>query len=172
MSKRNRPERAAVEAGSRRLSIGSLVISCLGIVFGTVLIIAGSELTWRSDRVLGLYNQSGWRFNNIVSGDGKITMALGILMTIGLVLGFLLRSRVAYAVALASDLAVMALAIYELIFLVTRRGIVSPGNGLYMVIGGTVAGGLCALGGYLMMTETGRGTDDLVESPTQAEATG
>lgn len=148
-SEKNTAERS----GSRRLSIGSLVISGLGILFGSALIVSGSELTWRSDRVLGLFNQSGWSLNNIVHGDGKITMALGALMAAGFILGFLLRSRVAYAVALGADLAVLALVAYELIFLVTRHGIVSPGNGLYMALGGTVAGGLCALGGYLMMTE-------------------
>ena len=145
--------------GSRKLTIGSTVISLLGIAFGSALIVAGSELTWRSDHTLGLFNQSGWRFSNLICGDGKITMALGILMALGLILGVLLQSRISYGVALASDLAVMALGLYELIFLLTRHGIVGPGSGLYMVIGGSVAGGLCSLGGYLMMTET-RGSGD------------
>ncbi|MHB8895993.1 MAG: hypothetical protein ACYC99_12575 [Candidatus Geothermincolia bacterium] len=139
--------------GSRQLAIGSSVISLLGITFGGCCMVAGSLLTWRSDRVLGLYNQSGWRFSNIVSGDGKITMALGILVVVGLVVGVIFKSRLGYGVALVADLAVMAIGLYELIFLFSRQGIVSPGNGIYMVIGGSVAGGLCALGGYLMMAE-------------------
>ncbi len=154
-------------AGSRRLSIGLLVISGLGLVFGAGLIISGSMLTWRSDRVLGLYSRSGWVFDNILAGDGKVTMALGALMAAGIVLGFLLRNKWAFAVALAADLAVMALAVYELVFLVTRPGIVGPGNGLYMVLGGTVAGGLCALGAYLMMAETPRGEEGVNAQPAQ-----
>jgi hypothetical protein len=148
--------------GSRRLTTGSIVMSGLGIAFGSFLIIAGSELTWRSDRVLGFYNQSGWSFHNIVHGDGKITMALGIVIAIGLVLGALLKSWQAYGVALAADLLVMALCVYELVYLSTRQGIVGAGNGLYMVLGGTIAGALCSLGGYLMMKESldgGAGAD-------------
>jgi hypothetical protein len=144
--------------GSRQVLIGSSVMSLLGLTLGSTLIIVGSCLTWRSDRVLGLYNQSGWNFSNLISGDGRITLALGVLMTICFILGAVLQSRVAYALAVAADLAVVGLAVYELIFLFTRQGVIGPGNGLYMVVGGSVAGFLCALGGYLMMTETRRPT--------------
>ncbi len=135
------------------MTIGSSVISLLGLVFGCSLIVAGSELTWRSDRVLGLFSRSGWRFGVITGGDGRITMALGVLMAIGFILGALLKSAPAYGISLAADLLVMALCVYELIYLFSRHGIVGPGNGLFMVLGGSVAGGLCALGGYLMMSE-------------------
>jgi len=141
-------------AGRSRVLIGSSVITLLGITFGSCLIVAGSALTWRSDRILGLYNQSGWKYANIISGDGKITMALGTLMAVTLLLGVVLQSRASYAVALAADVLVGGLALYEVINLFAASGVVSPGNGLYMVLGGSVAGFLCCLGGYLMMTET------------------
>jgi hypothetical protein len=163
-------EPEAAPGSNRKLTIGSIVISGLGVLFGSCLIIAGSELTWRSDRVLGFYNQSGWSFRNLVHGDGKITMALGIVIAIGLILGALLKSRHAYAVGLGADLLVMALCVYELIFLSTRNGIIGAGNGLYMVLGGTVAGGLCCLGGYLMMKETLDGPAEPVLKETPAEA--
>jgi len=144
----------AKPASHRRVIIGSTVISGLGITFGSCLIVAGSALTWRSDRILGLYNQSGWRYTNLVHGDGKITMALGVLMAVTLILGVVLQNRAAYAVALAADILIGAFALYELINLFAASGVVSPGNGLYMVLGGSVAGFLCCLGGYLMMSET------------------
>ena len=144
----------AKPASHRRVIIGSAVISLLGITFGSCLIVAGSALTWRSDRIIGLYNQSGWKYTNIVHGDGKITMALGALMAVTLILGVLLQSRIAYAVALAADICIGVFALYELINLFAASGVVSPGNGLYMVLGGSIAGFLCCLGGYLMMTET------------------
>jgi len=124
------------------------------MTFGSCLIVAGSALTWRSDSILGLYNQSGWRYTNLVHGDGKITMALGVLMAVTLILGVVLQNRAAYAVALAADILIGAFALYELINLFAASGVVSPGNGLYMVLGGSVAGFLCCLGGYLMMSET------------------
>lgn len=143
------------------------MISCLGIVFGAGLIVTGSMLTWRSDRVLGLYSRSGWSFDNILPGDGRVTVALGALMAAGIILGFFLRNRAAFAVALAADLATMALAVYELLHLVTRPGVVSPGNGLYMVLGGTVAGGLCTLGAYLMISETLQREESAPAQPVQ-----
>jgi len=149
---------------SSRVLIGSLVISALGLVFGSSLIVAGSALTWRSDRILGLYNQSGWSFHHVISGDGKVTMALGVIMAVGIVIGFALQSRAAYAVACVADLLVLGFALYELIYLFTRQGVVSPGNGLYMVLGGSVAGFLCALGGYLMMTEKHREAHDALSA--------
>lgn len=137
-----------------RVIIGSTVISALGLSFGSSLIIVGSLLTWRADNTLGLYSRSGWSFDNLIHGDGKITLALGGIMALGLLAGLVFQSRAGYAVALWSDLAVAALALYELIYLFSRQGIVSPGPGLYMVIGGSVAGFLASLGGYRMMKES------------------
>lgn len=147
------PAKVKKQKSSRQLLIGSSVISLLGITFGSCLIIAGSALTWRSDHILGLYNQSGWKFTNIVSGDGKITMALGVVIALGCILGVILQHKVPYGIALVADLLVGALSLYELIYLFTRQGVVGPGSGLYMVLGGSIAGGLCCLGGYLMMAE-------------------
>jgi len=160
-------DEAAKPAGHRRVIIGSTVISLLGMTFGSCLIVAGSELTWRSDRILGLYNQSGWRYANLVRGDGKITMVLGALMAVALILGVVLQSRAAYAVALAADILIGGLALYEVINLFAASGVVSPGNGLYMVLGGSVAGFLCCLGGYLMMSERrAQAQAQLLEAPS------
>ncbi|HEY5526262.1 MAG TPA: hypothetical protein VIK02_01615 [Candidatus Anoxymicrobiaceae bacterium] len=163
------PGRGTRHSGSRRLVIGSSVISLLGITFGSCLIVAGSALTWRSDHILGIYNQSGWKFTNIAGGDGKITMALGALMAVGFILGVVLQNKVPYLIALVADIIVGALSLYELIYLFTRQGVIGPGSGLYMVLGGSIAGGLCALGGYLMMAES-RADDE--EPTAHAEASG
>ena len=158
---------AAKPASRRRVIIGSAVISLLGITFGSCLIVAGSALTWRSDRILGLYNQTGWKYSNIAAGDGKITFALGALMAVALVAGVIFQSRSLYAIALGADILIAGFTIYELIFLGAASGIVSPGNGLYMVLGGSVAGFLCCLGGYLMMTETrAQANVQLLEAPS------
>lgn len=149
---------------STKVWIGSTVITCLGLSFGSGLIVLGSLLKWRSDGVLGLYNVSGWRYHNVVSGDGKITMALGILMAIGLLAGLLAQNKYAFIVSAVGGGLVMGFSIYEIIYAATRPGITGPGHGLYMVLGGGVAGFLCSLGGYLMMAE-GRGCQDIERVP-------
>jgi len=150
-----------------RVGIGTTVISALGISFGMGVVIAGSFMTWRSDSVLGLYNRTGWHFDNIVSGDGKISLILGLICFISFILGAALRRRTFYGVSFFCSLAILALDVYELIFLWTRPGVVSPGSGLYAILGGCVAGILCSLGGYLMLsTELTRAKRNILdESP-------
>jgi hypothetical protein len=149
MSSDEKPE----VASSTKIWIGSTVTTSLGIVFGTSLIITGSFLAWRADGILGLFGTSGWRLENIVSGDGKITVALGVVMTMGLLVGLLMQSRAFYMVAVVSSAIVIGLSIYELIQMANRPGITGPGHGLYMVLGGGVAGIMCAYCGYSMMKE-------------------
>ena len=150
-----------------RVVIGTTVISALGISFGMGLVIAGSFMTWRSYSVLGLYNRTGWHFDNIVSGDGKISLILGLICFISFILGAALRRRAFYGVSFFCSLAILALDVYELIFLWTRPGVVSPGSGLYAILGGCVAGILCSLGGYLMLStgHTREKSNILDESP-------
>ncbi|MFH1149904.1 MAG: hypothetical protein V1748_05470 [Actinomycetota bacterium] len=136
--------------GSRRLRIGTAVISLLGLSFGASLATCGSALRWRSDTALGLFNQSGWHYDNLVAGDGKITLALSVLMALGLLIGAVLLNRWFYALALASAVLLLAVSILEVVTLVTRPGLTGPGHGVYMLLGGGVAGVLCGLGGYLM----------------------
>jgi hypothetical protein len=138
---------------STKVWIGSTVTVCLGLVFGSALVLSGSALRWRSDSVLGLYNQSGWRFDNIINGDGKITLALGIVFTVAILCGLVMQSRVLFLVAFAASVFTLGLSIYEIIYVATRQGITGPGHGLYMVLGAGAAGSLCSLGGYLMMAE-------------------
>jgi hypothetical protein len=134
-----------------RVVIGTTVISVLGISFGMAVVIGASFMTWRSDSILGLYNRTGWHFNNIVSGDGKISLILGLICFSSFILGGALRRRAFYGVSFFCSLAILALDVYELIFLWTRPGVVSPGSGLYAILGGCVVGILCSLGGYLML---------------------
>jgi hypothetical protein len=134
-----------------RVVIGAAVISALGMVFGMALIVGGSFMTWKADSVLGLYSQTGWRLSNIAPGDGKITFALALAGFASLALGGALRRRVFYGVSLLCTAAVLALDVYEIIFLSTRPGVTSPGSGLYALLGGCVVGILCSLGGYFMV---------------------
>jgi hypothetical protein len=134
-----------------RVVIGTAVISALGTSFGMAVAIAGSFMTWRSDAVLGLYNLTGWQYDNIVSGDGKILLFIGIICVIAFILAAALLRRALYVVTFVCSSAILALDLYELIFLWTRPGIVSPGSGLYAVLGGGIVGILCSLGGYLML---------------------
>lgn len=135
-----------------RITVGSAVISLLGIVFGMVVIVGGTFMTWRSDMVLGLFTSTGWSFSNILSaGDGKISLALGVIGFVSLLLGGALRNRWFYCLALASSVLVLGLFVYELVFIATRTGVVSPGTGLYMLLGGGMVGVLCSLGGYFMV---------------------
>lgn len=149
----------------RRVFIGTAMVSILGTAFGMFEIIMGSFLIWRSDSVLGLYDQTGWRFDNLVAGDGKISFVLGTLAFIGLVLGFALRRRAFYALTAACSLLVFVLSIYELVFLFTRSGVVSPGAGVYMLVGGSVVGILCGIGGYFMLEEIEKEAGDSTPVP-------
>ena len=136
--------------------IGSMVITCLGVAFGLTLTVLGSLFRWRSDGILGLYDLSGWRYHNLIKGDGKLTLALGVLAALFLVIGLLAQNRVFYMAAACAFAAALFLSIYELIYIATRPGITGAGTGLYMVLGGAVAGLMCSLGGYLMMVERRR----------------
>lgn len=138
---------------STRVMVGSTVITLLGVFLGSVIVMTGSLLKWRSDAVLGLYNVNGWSFENLTSGDGKVTLALGALITVALLTGLLLQNKAAYMTAVVASLGTMGLALYEWIFIATRPGVTGPGHGLYMVFFGCIACLLCALGGYLMMAE-------------------
>lgn len=137
--------------GDSRAAIGAAVVSFLGIVFGSTLMVLGSFLTWRSDQVLGLFSLSGWRFSNIIAGDGKISLGLGAVTFVCLVVAGLGKNRVAYAVSFVASVAVAALALYELVYILTRAGIVVPGTGPYTLLGGGVVGILCSLGGFFMV---------------------
>ncbi len=151
------PDAAVPEVtGSTKVWVGTTVVTFLGLGFGVGLTITGSLLNWRSDSVLGLYDQSGWSFHNIVSGDGKLTLALGILMALGLIIGLVSRSRAGYMLGVVSSALLLALSIYELIYVGTSAGITGPGHGLYLVLGGSVAGIMCCFCGYSMMASRHR----------------
>jgi hypothetical protein len=118
-----------------------------------MVMIAGSFLRWRADSVLALYNRSGWQFDNIIRGDGKMTFAMGALIAACLVAGLLAQNRAPFMAGTAIAAVSLGLSAYEIIYIASRPGITGPGRGLYMVLAGSGAAFLCSLGGYLMMTE-------------------
>lgn len=134
-----------------RVVIGTWITSFLGTLFGMALIVIGSFMNWRSDNVLGLFNRSGLRYHNIVSGDGKITIVLGSIGFLALLLGAVFRWKPFYGAAFVCTLAAFILSIYEIAFLWTSPGIVTPGTGIFMICGGCVAGSLCSLAGFFMV---------------------
>jgi hypothetical protein len=133
--------------------------SILGIAFGMGLIVGGSLMIWRSDGVLGLYNQSGWNYANIFTGDGKVTFVIGVMGFACLVLGAVAKRRVFYGLSVLLSMAAFSFITYELIKLIANTGIVGPGNGIYMVFGGCVPAFMCSLTGYLMLGEQGETLD-------------
>ena len=149
-------ESAPAVSSSTKIWIGSTVTTVLGFAFGVGLVTVGSFLTWKADGVLGLFDTSGWRYHNIISGDGKITLLLGAAMLLGLLLGLLMQSRAFYMVTVICGFLVLGLSIYELVQIASRPGVTGPGHGLYMVLGGGVAGLLCGFCGYSMMAERRR----------------
>lgn len=144
----------AVES-STKVWIGSTVLAGLSLLFGSGMMISGSLIGWRADRVLGIYDLSGWSFPNLTSGDGRITLAVGVLFAVLSVAGLLLQNKRLYAAAVALTALCMGLAIYEIAFIAARPGITGVANGLYLVLGGCVTGLMCALGSYVMMAERG-----------------
>ena len=142
---------------STKVLIGSTVMTMLGVFLGSVIIILGSLLKWRNDAVLGLYNQSGWSFENLISGDGKITFGLGVFITVAMIIGLVTQNKTPYMLAVIAGLAVFALSLYDWVYIGTSPGITGPGHGLYMVFFGSIGCLLTALGGYLMMAEGTQG---------------
>ncbi|MBU4194330.1 MAG: hypothetical protein KKE79_05065 [Actinobacteria bacterium] len=146
-----RASRATEGRVATKVKVAIAVASASGIALGMSLMMVGCFLTWRSDSVLGLYGLSGWDYSNLVSGDGKITLALSAVGFLSLVLGALLSRRAFYGIAVACSVAALVLASYEIIFILTRPGITGPGTGLYMVLGAGVAGILAGLFGYSLL---------------------
>ena len=145
-----------------RVRIGALVISLLGIAFGSSLVVLGSFFSWKSDEVLGIFSRSGWSYHNLIGGDGRISLALGALMFCGLLIGSLTLSRISYVVTLAISCVSMAFSVFELFCVMTSPGIGNTGNGLYMVTGGSVVVFFCSLGGLLMVSSNRSKGEEIV----------
>jgi hypothetical protein len=139
-------------AVDNRVRAGTIVTGTLGVVLVVPFMTLGCFITWRSDRVLGLYQQTGWEYSNLVQGDGKIALALAVTCFICLVLGACLAKKSLFLVVLGCSVAAIALATYEIIFISTRPGITGPGTGLYTVLGAGVMGVLIGLCGYSILT--------------------
>lgn len=140
---------------STKIYIGSTVLAVPGMLFGSGMLVSGSLLEWRADRVLGIYGRGGWSFSNLTPGDGRLTLAAGVILAVLMTAGLLLQDKHVYAVAVATSVSCLGLAIYEIAFVATRPGITGVANGLYLVLGGSVVSLMCALGSYVMMAERG-----------------
>ncbi len=162
----NREETRTMEGGvETKVKVATIVTSALGIALCASMMIVGCLLTWRSDSVLGLYTESGWHYANLVSGDGKILLALGATCFIFLVLGAWLNRRSFFGIVIACSVMALLLSSYEMIFLLTRPGITGPGTGLYIVLIASVAGILAGQCGYsLLNVEVPRKPVDLESS--------
>ncbi|MBN1289891.1 MAG: hypothetical protein JXA49_09680 [Actinobacteria bacterium] len=135
----------------RMASFGAMATSLIGIILGMSIVILGSFLTWQSDEVLGIFNRSGWAFNNVINGDGRITFILGIVCLIFLALGWLLKSRVSYGVAALLSFFFLAFSIYELAVINYRSSLLGTGLGIYLLGLGGVIGFLSSLCGVFIV---------------------
>jgi len=134
-----------------KVRVATIVNSALGIVLAVSMMIVACFLTWRSDSVLGLYSESGWQYTNLVSGDGKILLALGATCFIFLVLGAWLNRRAFFGIVFICSVMALLLSSYEIIYLLTRPGIIGPGTGLYITLIASVAGMLAGQCGYSLL---------------------
>ncbi|MBU4174783.1 MAG: hypothetical protein KKB90_09255 [Actinobacteria bacterium] len=148
----NREESRTMEGRvETKVKVATLVTTALGIVLAVSMMILGCFLTWRSDSVLGLYTESGWHYANLVSGDGKILLALGATCFIFLVLGAWRGKRAFFGIVFLCSVVALLLSSYEIIFLLTRPGITGPGTGLYIALLASVAGMLAGQCGYSLL---------------------
>jgi len=133
--------------------ISGLITSLLGLIFGMSLVITGSLLTWRSDPVLNIFKLSGIQFHGLTNSDGTITLVLGIVGLIALLSGAIFHNSLHYTLALTCSIVTVLLSLSEICFVLAGSGIVTPGHGLYMILGGAIVGVFTSLCGYSISRE-------------------
>ena len=159
----SRKESRTTEGGvETKVRVATIVNSALGIAVAVSMMIAGCFLTWRSDSVLGLYAESGWNYANLVSGDGKILLALGVTCFIFLVLGAWRGKRAFFGIVFVCSVTALLLSSCEIIFLLTRPGITGPGTGLYIALIASVAGMLAGQCGYSLLKPKPEAREEVV----------
>lgn len=146
-----------VGAVESRVRIGTMLLSVLGTIFGSAVVVAGSFLEWTTDGILGVYGGSGWSTTNLVAGDGRIAFVMGVLSVALFAGGAVFLRGFFYLANTVNGALAVALGIFEIACVAGRTGIVTPGTGLYMVLGGGVVLAMCGLGGYLMLKEDREG---------------
>lgn len=137
----------------KRVFVGLTIFVILGFFLGFTLVLSGSFLEWQSDYALGIYKKSGFEYQNILAGDGKISLAVGILGIFLFAFAFGLRSRKLYKLTVACSVLLALFAIYEAVTILLKPGIIGIGFGLYMVLGGSIIVFLCSLGSALMLSQ-------------------
>lgn len=140
-----------MKANDRMVGFGAMATSLIGILLGMSIVIAGTFFTWQSDKVLGIFNRSGWNFVNLISGDAKITLAAGIICLLLLAAGAIFRNKTSYAIAFALSVFCLVFSIYELIVINNRSALLGTGPGIFLVGLGGVIGLLSATGGFLLI---------------------
>ncbi len=136
----------------KRASNGVAVGSALAFVFGSILVITGSLMSWANDPVLGLLSKKGTGFQGITPSDGLVTLVLGILSAISLAIVFVSKRKLIALIPVLAFSITLVLAVVNII-IVSGRGILSPGRGIYMVLGGSVAGMLCSMSCYQIIAD-------------------
>ena len=144
-------DRFSIKPPSKKTPIGAAVISLLGILFGMILTMAGSIVYWKVDPIFHRFSKSGFAARGFIAGDGKIMLVLAIVGFAALVAGGILRRKWLYGIALVASLLILGLATYEIVHIALSTSIYETGSGLYMCVGGGVAGSFCSLGGVTMV---------------------
>ncbi|MDD5448350.1 MAG: hypothetical protein PHO53_04205 [Actinomycetota bacterium] len=137
----------------KRVIIGLTIFIILGFFLGFPLVLSGSFFEWQSDNALGLYKKSGFEYQNLLAGDGKISLALGILGVFLFAFAFMLRSENLYKLTAICSILLALFALYEIVTLLIKPGVIGVGFGLYMVLGGSVISLLCSFGSYMMLSQ-------------------
>ncbi len=138
----------------KRALYGISIGATLAIVFGSFLVIAGSITTWADDPVLGLLSKKGIEFRGISPSDGIITLVLGALSFAGLAAVIISKSKRIARIPVAIFAILFIFSLFEILNLLPARGILSPGRGIYMILGGSVAGFLCSLSCYNIIADS------------------
>lgn len=133
------------------VSFGAMATSLIGIILGMSFVILGSFLTWQSDEVLGVFTRSGWVFDNIVGGDGKIAFFAGVACIMLFAAGWLFKNRASYAAAAVLSLFFLVFSIYELIVINGRSSLFGTGVGVYLLGLGGVIGLFSSACGFFIL---------------------
>lgn len=142
---------AEVKKNEKMAGFGAMATSLIGICLGMSVVIAGSFFTWQADKVLGVFSRSGWHFDNLVAGDGKITLTAGIICLVFLGAGAVFKNRTSYALAIVFSVFCLVFSIYELIVINSKSALLGTGPGVYLVGLGGVIGLLSSICGFFIV---------------------
>lgn len=140
----------------KRAKNGIVVGSILAFIFGSVLVISGSLTFWAYDPVLGLMSKKGLDFQGITPSDGLATLILGGISAVSLAALLISKRKSVALIPVSAFSLTLFLSVVNILTFISGRGILSPGRGIYMVMGGSVAGILCSLSCYQIIVDLTR----------------